>query len=142
MTTGRILAFAAAASLIIAIPGPSVLFIVGRALAHGRRAAVLTVVGNTIGAYGQVAVVAVGVGVVVERSLVVFSVLKLVGAVYLIYLGIRAFRDRRSLESSLAIVSRPPARDWQLVRQGITVGATNPKSILFLTAILPQFVVK
>src|SRR5476649_2313134 len=107
MAIGRILGFAAAASLIIAIPGPSALFIVGRALAYGRRAAVLTVVGNTIGAYGQITVVAVGVGVVVERSLIVFSILKLVGAAYLIFLGVLAFRDRRSLESSLAIVSTP-----------------------------------
>ena len=137
MPIGRILGFAAAASVIIAIPGPSVLFIVGRALAHGRRAAVLTVVGNTVGAYAQVIVVAVGVGVVVERSLLVFSLLKLVGAAYLIFLGIRAFRHRRSLESSLALVSQAPT-GVELVGQGIVVGVTNPKSIVFLTALLPS----
>jgi threonine/homoserine/homoserine lactone efflux protein len=140
MSSGHVLAFAGAALVIIAIPGPSVMFIVGRALAYGRQAAVLTVVGNTLGEYVQVAVVAVGIGVLVERSLVVFDVLKVVGAVYLIYLGVRTFRDRRSLESTLVTEPAPVPSPSRLVFQGFAVGATNPKSIVFLTAILPQFV--
>jgi threonine/homoserine/homoserine lactone efflux protein len=140
MSIGEILGFALAAFVIIAIPGPSVMFIVGRALAYGRRAAVLTVAGNTLGAYVQVTVVAIGIGVLVERSIIVFNVLKLVGALYLVFLGVRAFRDRRSLESALAPISRPPERGSSLVLQGFVVGVTNPKTIIFLTAILPEFV--
>jgi threonine/homoserine/homoserine lactone efflux protein len=140
MSTGHLLAFAVAAFVIIAIPGPSVMFIVGRALAYGRRAAVLTVIGNTIGEYLQVVVVAVGIGVLVERSILVFTVLKLAGAAYLVFLGIRAFRDRRALASSLAALQGPPLAGPRLVLQGFLVGATNPKTIVFLTAILPQFV--
>ncbi len=140
MSTANLLAFAVSAFVIIAIPGPSVMFIVGRALTYGRRAAVLTVIGNTAGEYVQVAVVAVGIGVLVERSMVVFNVLKLVGAAYLVFLGLRAFRDRRGLESVVGIAPGSPQRGSRLMVQGFLVGATNPKTIVFLTAILPQFV--
>ena len=140
MSTGQVLTFAVAAIIIIAVPGPSVMFIVARALAYGRRAAVLTVVGNTVGEYLQVVVVAVGIGVLVERSLWVFDVVKLVGAAYLVYLGVRTFRDRRSLEVAVSLVPVVPERNSKLVFQGFLVGVSNPKSIVFLTAILPQFV--
>jgi threonine/homoserine/homoserine lactone efflux protein len=141
--TGHLLAFAVTALVIIVIPGPSVMFIVGRALAHGRRAAVMTVIGNTAGEYVQTIVVAVGIGLLVERSIVVFDVLKLGGAAYLIVLGVRAFRHRRSLEaavSAVAAVSGGPVSGTKLALQGAFVGATNPKTIVFLSAILPQFV--
>lgn len=140
MSGSHVLAFAVAASVIIAIPGPSVMFIVGRALAYGRRAAVLTVVGNTFGAYVQVSLVAVGVGLLVERSIVVFDVLRLAGAAYLVFLGIQAVRHRDALEATLSGPLDGPQRGGRLVVQGFVVGASNPKSIVFLTAILPQFV--
>src|SRR3989442_1047785 len=97
MSTDRLLAFAALSFLLIVIPGPSVLFVIGRALAQGRRAALTTVVGNTLGACLLVVAVAFGIGSVVERSVLVFTVLKLAGAVYLVYLGVKAWRDRGSL---------------------------------------------
>ncbi|MFZ0171547.1 MAG: LysE family transporter, partial [Acidimicrobiales bacterium] len=84
MPTDHLLAFSLTAFVIIVIPGPSVMFIVGRALAHGRRAALLTVIGNTLGEYVQVVVVAVGIGLLVERSILVFNVVKLAGAAYLV----------------------------------------------------------
>ena len=143
MPTGHLLAFALTALVIIVIPGPSVMFIVGRALALGRRAAVMTVVGNTAGEYLQTVVVAIGIGLLVERSIVVFDVLKLGGAAYLIVLGIRAFRQRRSLEAAVSAVAAVPERsvsDARLAIEGAFVGATNPKTIIFLSAILPQFV--
>ncbi|SCK44655.1 Putative threonine efflux protein [Streptomyces sp. AmelKG-E11A] len=90
----RLLAFAAMSFLLIVVPGPSVLFVVGRALSQGRRAALTTVVGNTLGAYVLVVAVALGVGAIVERSVLVFTVIKLVGAAYLIHLGIKAVRRR------------------------------------------------
>src|SRR6266545_1355598 len=95
--TDRLLAFAAMSFLLIVVPGPSVLFVIGRALARGRRAAVTTVVGNAVGAYLQIVAVAVGIGAVVERSVLVFTVLKLAGAAYLVYLGVKASRERGSL---------------------------------------------
>src|SRR5215471_14896055 len=83
----RLLAFAAVSFLLILVPGPSVLFVIGRALGQGRRAALTTVAGNTLGAYVLVAAVALGIGSIVERSVVEFTVLKLAGAGYLVYLG-------------------------------------------------------
>ncbi|MGA8681481.1 MAG: LysE family translocator, partial [Acidimicrobiales bacterium] len=101
MPTDHLLAFSLTAFVIIVIPGPSVMFIVGRALAHGRRAALLTVIGNTLGEYVQVVVVAVGIGLLVERSILVFNVVKLAGAAYLVWLGVQVFRKRRTLESAV-----------------------------------------
>ncbi len=92
MTTDPLLAFAAMSFLLIVIPGPSVPFVVGRALAQGRRAALTTVVGNTVGSYVLVVAVALGVGTVVERSITVFTALKLLGGAYLVHLGVRAIR--------------------------------------------------
>ena len=84
VSSDRLLAFAAMSFLLIVVPGPSVLFVVGRALAQGRRAALMTVAGNTVGAYALVLGVALGIGTIVERSVLVFTLLKLAGAAYLI----------------------------------------------------------
>lgn len=147
MPTSHLLAFALTAFVVIVIPGPSVMFIVGRALAHGKRAALLSVVGNTLGEYVQVVVVAVGIGVIVERSIIVFDVVKLGGAAYLVWLGVQAWRHRRSLEAVVTAAtstSGAGARtsSWRRGWQGFVVGVSNPKTIIFLSAILPQFVDK
>lgn len=135
----RLLAFAAMSFLLIVIPGPSVLFVVGRALAQGRRAALTTVVGNTLGAYALVVAVALGVGSVVERSVLVFTALKLVGAAYLVYLGVKAVRQRRSLHA--AFTGDGPAHGGlRTLWEGFAVGVANPKTIVFFAAVLPQFV--
>ncbi|MFD5626973.1 LysE family translocator [Streptomyces sp. NPDC127072] len=135
----RLLAFAAMSLLLIVIPGPSVLFVIGRALAQGRRAALTTVAGNTLGAYVLVVAVALGVGAVVERSVLVFTALKLVGAAYLVYLGVRAVRQRRSLHA--AFTGEGPAHGGlRTFWEGFAVGVANPKTIVFFAAVLPQFV--
>jgi threonine/homoserine/homoserine lactone efflux protein len=79
------------------------------------------------------------VGAIVSRSIVVFTAIKLVGAMYLIYLGVQAVRHRRSLANAFA-AGVEPKPILRIVREGFVVGATNPKMIVFLTAILPQFV--
>jgi threonine/homoserine/homoserine lactone efflux protein len=138
---GDLAAFAVTAFIIIVIPGPSVLFIVARALAHGRKVSVLTVAGNTAGEYVQVAAVAFGVGLLAERSVQIFTVLKLFGAAYLVFLGVQTFRHRRSLAAALtpALESQPAHRYFF---QGFVVGISNPKTVIFLVAILPQFVTR
>ncbi len=139
MSSDRLLAFAATALVVIMIPGPSVLFAVGRALANGRRVAVLSVLGNAVGEYVQVLAVAFGIGALVEQSITAFTVLKVAGGCYLVYLGIKTFRERHSLSQALEVPLR--ARSNRLsFAQGFTVGATNPKTVVFLAAILPQFV--
>jgi threonine/homoserine/homoserine lactone efflux protein len=132
-------AFSLTAFVIIVIPGPSVMFVVSRALAYGRRAAALTVIGNTFGEYVQVIAVAFGIGLLVERAIAVFTVLKVLGAAYLVYLGVKAIRERRKLESVLE--ASPTAKTGRrFFLQGFVVGATNPKTVIFLVAILPEFV--
>jgi threonine/homoserine/homoserine lactone efflux protein len=139
----RLLAFVVTAAVVIAIPGPSVLFAVSRALASGRRVALLSVLGNSLGEYVQVVAVAFGVGALAERSVVAFDGLKLLGGVYLLYLGVKTFRERRSLAAALAAPAPAPApSDRRSFVQGVIVGVTNPKTVVFLAAILPQFVTR
>ncbi|WP_189950509.1 LysE family translocator [Streptomyces alanosinicus] len=142
VSTDRLAAFAALSFLLIVIPGPSVLFVVGRALAHGRRVALTTVVGNTIGAYALVAAVALGVGSIVERSVLVFTVLKLAGAAYLVYLGVKAWRRRGSLRAAFRRTESGGPRQGALrtLGEGFAVGVANPKTMVFFAAVLPQFV--
>jgi threonine/homoserine/homoserine lactone efflux protein len=137
--TSHLLAFAATAFVIIIVPGPSVMFVFGRALGLGRAAGVATVAGNTAGEYLQVMAVAFGIGALVERSVLAFTVLKLAGAAYLLYLGARAIRERRSL---VAALSAPVERKTtaRITLDGFLVGATNPKTVVFLAAILPEFI--
>ncbi|QKW23774.1 LysE family translocator [Kitasatospora sp. NA04385] len=139
VSADRLLAFAAMSFLLIVIPGPSVLFVIGRALAQGRRAALTTVAGNSTGAYALVVAVAFGVGAVVERSVLLFTLLKLAGAGYLVFLGVRAWRERGSLRAAFseAGAARGGLRTFW---EGFTVGVTNPKTIVFFAAVLPQFV--
>ncbi|HET9168347.1 MAG TPA: LysE family translocator [Actinospica sp.] len=138
----RLLAFAAVAFVIIVIPGPSVLFTISRALTYGRRTAVITVFGNISGVYVQALLVAIGLGALVERSIVVFTALKLAGAAYLVHLGVGAFRHRRNLRDAMdATVGAPEGISaLRTIRDGFVVGFANPKAIVFFGAILPQFV--
>lgn len=96
--------------------------------------------GNAVGEYAQVIAVGFGIGALVEQSVAAFTVLKLVGGCYLIYLGFKTFKERRSLAAALRAAQPVPRSDPASFFQGLTVGATNPKTIVFLAAILPQFV--
>ncbi|WP_291382285.1 LysE family translocator [Demequina sp.] len=132
--------------MVIVIPGPSVLFIVGRALQHGRRDALMSVVGNTGGELVHAALVAAGIGAAIAASSVAFVVLKFVGGAYLVYLGVQAVRHRRDGVDVAAVVAadaavapaRRPVR--RVLTESFTVGVTNPKTLVFVAAVLPQFV--
>lgn len=136
--TGSLLAFAATAFALIVIPGPSVLFVISRGVALGRRAAVATVLGNAAGAYAQVVVVALGLGSLIERSATLFTAVKLVGAVYVVFLGVQAIRHRQRLASVIDAATAPRGTR-RILREGFVVGITNPKSAVFMAAVLPQF---
>lgn len=139
MSPHQLVAFAVAAFLIIVVPGPSVLFVVSRGVALGRRAALATVVGNTAGSLLLAWLVAAGLGGIVATSAVAFTVVKLAGAAYLVVLGWQMWRRRGSLPAALADrATGPGAR--RIVREGFVVGATNPKTAVFFAAVLPQFV--
>jgi threonine/homoserine/homoserine lactone efflux protein len=135
----RLLTFAAVTLVLLVIPGPSVLFVIGRAVALGRRAGLATVAGNAAGAYLQVTTVALGIGAIVERSVRVFTAVKLLGACYIVYLGVQAIRHRRALALALDTATVPRSTR-RIVLEGFVVGATNPKGAVFFAAVLPQFV--
>jgi threonine/homoserine/homoserine lactone efflux protein len=134
----NLLAFALVSALLIAVPGPSVLFVIGRSLALGRRGGLLSVIGNAAGELVQIAGVALGLGVVLAESVLLFTVVKFAGAAYLIYLGIQAVLHRRG--GSAGPDPSRPATTRRILREGFIVGATNPKSVVFFVAVLPQFV--
>jgi threonine/homoserine/homoserine lactone efflux protein len=134
----RFAEFALLSLALIVVPGPNVLFVVSRSLQQGRAAGLAAVTGGALGEFVQVVAVALGVGAVVEASATVFSVVKLAGAAYLVYLGVQAIRHRRALAEALGqrAEGRPVRR---MLADGFVVGVTNPKAIVFFVAVLPQF---
>ena len=134
ISSGQLFGFMAASLVMIVIPGPGVLFVIGRALAHGRRTALATACGHAAGNYVVAICVAVGVGALVQRSAQVFTVLKLAGALYLIWLGIQAYRRRGTLAEAFA-ESTQARSDRRAVREGFLVGVTNPKALILFGAV-------
>ena len=140
IATRHLLEFFVTVYVLILIPGPSVLFVISRGVSLGRRAALATVVGNASGFALQLALVSIGLGAIVARSDAVFTTLKLVGAAYLVYLGVRNIRDRKQLAAIFDTAPVARKRLSRIVREGFFVGATNPKGIIIFTAVLPQFI--
>lgn len=135
----NLFAFVLAALVLILIPGPAVLFSVGRTLALGRTGGLLSVAGVSLALIPIVALVAIGVGGIVAQSVVLFTLLKVAGSLYLVYLGIQAIRHRKDA-SRAADLARLPRGHGRQLWQGFVVGVTNPKTIAFFVAVLPQFV--
>lgn len=135
----NLLAFGLACIPLIAIPGPSVLFTIGRSLALGRMGGLLSVIGNALGALVIAIAIAFGLGTLLEQSVVVFTIVKFAGAAYVIFLGIQAIWHRR--QKADAIIAPVDRRSrWRTVWEGFAVGVTNAKSIVFMVAVLPLFV--
>lgn len=137
-SASNLLAFSLIALIIIVIPGPSVLFSVGRALAWGKRAAVISVAGNATGVGIQIIAVALGLGALVLTLPPVFLAMKVVGAVIVLFLGIQAIIHRGDHKRQVALAG--PPRKRRLFVESIGVGITNPKTIVFFVATLPAFV--
>ena len=135
----NLIAFSIAALVIILIPGPSVMFAVGRSLALGKGAGVLTVVGNAIGTFVWLIAVVLGLGAVVASSQFLFYGIKYAGAAYLAYLGIQAFRHRNDHGFDVDVSGAPQSK-FKTLREGFLVGLSNPKTMVFFTAVLPGFV--
>ena len=133
------LAFVVASLLFIQVPGPSLLFMLGRALTVSLRDALVSVAGNALGLVAQVMLVAVGLGAVVAASATAYTALKIVGA------GVRRVARHpgdpapRRRPAALLAGERPPERATAALRTGFVVGVTNPKTIVFFVAFLPQF---
>jgi threonine/homoserine/homoserine lactone efflux protein len=136
----RLWEYCIAAIVIILAPGPSVLFVIARAIAWGRATAIATVAGNVMGAFSLSVVVAVGLGPILQRSALAFTAVQVLGGGYLIYLGISAIKHSQIHASDMTNQGDIRPSKWKSIREGFWVGALNPKGIVFFAAILPQFV--
>ena len=136
----RIWEYCIAAIIIILAPGPSVLFVIARAIAWGRATAVATVAGNVMGAFSLSVVVAVGLGPILQRSEIAFIAVQVLGGCYLVYLGITAIKHSQIHANDMTNQGDIRPSKWRSMREGFWVGALNPKGMVFFAAILPQFV--
>lgn len=139
VTMHQVVAFGLVALVLIAIPGPSVVFTVGRALTYGRAVALTTVLGNSFGLLAALVLVSLGLGDLVATSDAAFGVVKVLGAVFLVYLGVQALRHRRGIEVR-GVGGAPEMHGWRALRQGFVVGFTNPKAYVIFAAVLPPFI--
>ena len=137
MSDGLVLYVVASLALILT-PGQDMIYVIGRALAQGRFAGLCSAVGVIIGILVHTALAAIGVGAILQASETLFTALKLVGAAYLVYLGLRMIATREVPIDARADPARSSA--LSLVLQGVLSNVTNPKIVLFFFAFLPQFV--
>ena len=135
-TTATLIAFALATLAIVAVPGPSVAFVVTRSLEHGRRAGLYSVLGIETGAALHVAAASAGLDAVLQRSPAAHTTLRWVGALYLLGLAVQQFRPGREGEG----LARQVASPARMYRDGVLVDLLNPKTALFFIAFLPQFI--
>jgi threonine/homoserine/homoserine lactone efflux protein len=126
--------FLVAALLVAVVPGPGIFYVAARTLSEGRTAGIASTFGTALGGLVHVIAGGVGVSAVIMASAEAFALLKLAGALYLIWLGFRAFRDAGELPSA---PNAAPGR--RVFREGIVVEATNPKTAAFFLAFIPQF---
>lgn len=136
MTLETWLAFVAASSVLLVIPGPTILLVVSYALGQGWRAALPTSVGVALGDFTAMTLSMLGIGALLAASATLFTILKLAGAAYLIWLGVKLWRAGGTLDATpITEVTRP----GRMVAHAWLVTALNPKSITFFVAFLPQF---
>jgi RhtB (resistance to homoserine/threonine) family protein len=128
--------FTVAALAVIASPGPDIFYVLSRAMSAGRRAGSLSALGIASGEVVHTLLAVFGLAALLRASTVAFSVLKYFGAVYLVYLGVRAIFDR----SGTILENSQRATDWKVFRQAVFTNLFNPKAILFYVTFLPQFV--
>lgn len=136
----RLIEYIIAAMIIILAPGPSVLFVIARAIAWGRKVAVITVAGNVTGAFVLSSLVAFGLGPVLQRSDLAYAAVQWGGGLYLVYLGIGAIRKRKIHAADMTNQGSVEPKNFQSIRDGFMVGVLNPKGLVFYAAVLPQFV--
>jgi threonine/homoserine/homoserine lactone efflux protein len=135
----QLLFFVTTAAILLAIPGPAVLYIVGRSIGQGRNAGLVSALGIGVGTLVHTAAAAVGFSALLVSSAMAFSVVKYLGAAYLIYLGIQRLRSKESL-AAVSDTGTPRVTLARVFSQGIVVNILNPKTALFFFAFLPQFI--
>lgn len=135
--SAALLRFVAAALVVLVIPGPGVLYVIARSVSQGQRAGLVSVLGLSIGACVHVAAATLGLSAILLTSATAFAVVKLLGAGYLIYLGVRTLLSRNA---TTGIDASAPRALHRLFTDGVLVSIFNPKIAVFFLAFLPQFV--
>ncbi len=134
--------FAAAALVLAVTPGPAIFYVAARTLAGGRAEGIASSLGTGIGGFAHVLAGSLGVSAVVMASAELFTLLKLAGAAYLVWIGLRTIREARN-DAGIALaggLAAPPAGTRRAFRDGVLVEALNPKTAAFFLAFIPQFV--
>ena len=135
-SSSNLTAFLLLALVIIVVPGPGVLFTIGRALILGTKAALLSVLGNAVGVGMQIVVISLGIGVAIQQSELLFLAIRVFGAAMIIYLGIKAILSIADFDLN---VKEESSSASVVVRQSFVVGITNAKTFVFFIAALPSF---
>jgi threonine/homoserine/homoserine lactone efflux protein len=139
VATSHALAFTGASLVLALIPGPAVVYLLTQTLSHGRRAGLASVGGVALGNLVNAAAALLGLAAILKASETAFTVVKLLGALYLVFLGLRALQAR-STSPALVAAGKSAARHQSVFRDGVLVAAFNPKTTLFFAAFLPQFI--
>lgn len=137
-TTATLIAFAAAAFALVVIPGPNLIYIITRGIQQGRRAAIVSSLGVQLGMVMHVLLATFGLSALVAKSPVLYDVLRYAGAAYLVWMGVSLLRKRHAPVD--APVEVRPASMRRIFVHGLAINMLNPKVILFVLALLPQFV--
>lgn len=140
MIPSRLPEYLIAAFIIILAPGPSVLFVIARAISWGRRISVLTVLGNVMGSFVLSTLVALGLGPILQKWHIAYVTVQWAGGLYLIYLGIDAIKQRAVHAADMTNQGPVAPTSRRAIRDGFWVGVLNPKAMVFFAAVLPQFV--
>lgn len=140
MSLEQWLAFAAASTVLLAIPGPTILLVVSYALGHGRKTALATVTGVTLGDFVAMSASVLGLGALLATSAEAYTILRWVGGAYLVYLGIRLWRAPVGNGPLADNDNLPEKQGIRILGHAFMVTALNPKSLIFFVAFVPQFI--
>ena len=136
-STHALTLFVPAALILLAIPGPAVLYVIATSVEGGRRNGLLSVAGIHLGSMVHVVAAVAGLSAIIVSSAIAFSGVKYVGAAYLVYVGIRKLLGK---DEPVEVEERAPRSGRRVFSQGIVVNVLNPKTALFFLAFMPQFV--
>lgn len=136
-TMSSMLLFIGAATVLILVPGPDLIFAVTQGITSGRRAGVLTAIGLSLGNIVHTLAAALGLSLILQSSAVAFNVFKVAGAVYLLVLAFKSFKYRKA---EIGFKTDKPVRSRNLVLKGVAMNVLNPKVAIFFLTFLPQFV--
>ncbi len=123
----------------IVSPGPAILLAISNGLTQGLKSVAISSLGNITGLFLVSSVAMIGLGTILKTSSLLFTVFKVVGAIYLIYLGVKSFNNRHNQLGEVSQANGPRKNKRKLFKEGFLIASTNPKAVIFFTALFPLF---